>query len=52
MPLIGPDRHPRLAVPLAAVLTLAAAAACEPEAFAQRIAQQFDQQSAGPPRPR
>ena len=47
MPLIGPDRHPRLAVPLAAVLTLAAAAACEPEAFAQRIAQQFDQQSAG-----
>jgi len=47
MPLIGPDRHPRFAAPVAALLALAAAAACEPEAFAQRIAQQFDQQSAG-----
>jgi len=47
MPLIGPDRHPRFAAPLAAVLALATAAAYEPEAFAQRIAQQFDQQSAG-----
>jgi len=47
MPPTGPRRHPSLAAPLAALLALAAAAACEPEAFAQRIAQQFDQQSAG-----
>ena len=47
MPPTGPRRHPSLAVALAALLALAAGAACEPEAFAQRIAQQFDQQSAG-----
>ena len=47
MPPTGPRRHPSLAAPLAALLALAAGAACEPEAFAQRIAQQFDQQSAG-----
>jgi parvulin-like peptidyl-prolyl isomerase len=47
MPLNGSDRHPRRVTPIAALLALAAAVAWEPEAFAQRIAQQFDQQSAG-----
>ena len=47
MPPTGPVRHPRLATPLAALLALAAAGIGQPAAMAQRIAQQFDQQSAG-----
>ncbi|MSR27734.1 MAG: hypothetical protein EXS06_12090, partial [Planctomycetaceae bacterium] len=47
MPLIGPRRHPSLAAPLWALVAFATGAAAPPLANAQRIAQQFDQQSAG-----
>ena len=47
MPLIGPRRHPSLAAPLWALVAFAIWAVAPPLANAQRIAQQFDQQSAG-----